>query len=591
MLSNTSNTMNRTTGVKGSDVYSTTGSELVDFSVMLVRGCPEDTIKSEVKKIISSGSVEDITDLFVMTYATRNIRGGKGERDLFYSMFHALLLEFSKYPNTEFVRKLLSFIPQFGSWLDLIHFAECYREHWMNLYVNLYEEVLVLFANQLNKDASTPEGKSISLAAKWAPREKSEPEEAKELAKILFPGIEKLSTRMKAYRKFVVGLNKRLHTTEIAMCGKAYSTIVPKEVPGRCMMKNRLAFLNEVNPKTVKYHKEMRYETYRYPCDEDRMKARENFQEFFKAASEGKVRMNGGETVFPHEVVSKALGLLHSKELKESGEKDVTNGMWNAIVAKAKELGGLKNCLAMCDFSGSMYGQPKLICTALGLLVAEVSGSNKILTFDTEPRWHQFASGDIFTKLKSISEYLGQGLSTDFQKAMELVLDDIVKRRLRPEEIPTDLLVFTDMGWDQACGSDESNHYTGNTYRRNVKAASWQTHIEMIREAFHRVGEDMWGVPFVPPRIVIWNLRANYKDFHAKADQEGVVMLSGWSPSLFKVLQERGVVISTPVDALRAQLDDPMYDEVRRVVKSYVSEVKSLESSEKSLATHLFGQP
>jgi hypothetical protein len=39
----------------------------------------------------------------------------------------------------------------------------------------------------------------------------------------------------------------------------------------------------------------------------------------------------------------------------------------------------------------------------------------------------------------------------------------------------------------------------------------------MIRENFRRAGEDLHGVPFVPPRIVIWNLRAEYSDFHARA--------------------------------------------------------------------------
>jgi hypothetical protein len=31
---------------------------------------------------------------------------------------------------------------------------------------------------------------------------------------------------------------------------------------------------------------------------------------------------------------------------------------------------------------------------------------------------------------------------------------------------------------------------------------------------------------------------------------------------LFKVLQEKGVKVATPLEALRAQLDDPMYDEI-----------------------------
>jgi hypothetical protein len=93
----------------------------------------------------------------------------------------------------------------------------------------------------------------------------------------------------------------------------------------------------------------------------------------------------------------------------------------------------------------------------------------------------------------------------------------------------------------------------------------------MIREAWKRAGEDMWNQPFVPPRIVIWNLRAEYKDFHATADEEGVIMLSGWSPALFKVIQETRVEVLTPMQGLRLQLDDPMYEIVRERLRSLVA--------------------
>jgi hypothetical protein len=96
----------------------------------------------------------------------------------------------------------------------------------------------------------------------------------------------------------------------------------------------------------------------------------------------------------------------------------------------------------------------------------------------------------------------------------------------------------------------------------------------MIRENFKRAGEDLHGVPFQPPRIVIWNLRAEYSDFHARADEEGVVMLSGWSPALFKVLQEKGVEVLTPIAALRFQLDDPMYQPVRDLVRKHVESLE-----------------
>jgi hypothetical protein len=110
-----------------------------------------------------------------------------------------------------------------------------------------------------------------------------------------------------------------------------------------------------------------------------------------------------------------------------------------------------------------------------------------------------------------------------------------------------------------------------------VKTESWQTQVEMIRESFKRAGEDMWGSEaegglggLKMPRIVIWNIAATSTDFHAKADTEGVVMLAGWSPSLFKVLQKEGVVIQTPYAALRAQLDDERYDPVRARVEAWL---------------------
>jgi len=77
----------------------------------------------------------------------------------------------------------------------------------------------------------------------------------------------------------------------------------------------------------------------------------------------------------------------------------------------------------------------------------------------------------------------------------------------------------------------------------------------------------VWGVGqgWTAPRIVIWNLRAQYNDFHAKAEQEGVVQLSGWSPNMLKALQTGGVQVKTPYEGLREILDDPRYKPVRAI--------------------------
>ncbi len=75
----------------------------------------------------------------------------------------------------------------------------------------------------------------------------------------------------------------------------------------------------------------------------------------------------------------------------------------------------------------------------------------------------------------------------------------------------------------------------------------------------------MWGPgnAWTPPRIVIWNVAATSKDFHAQKDEEGVIHLSGWSPSLFKVLTEEGAKVQTPMDALRIMLDADRYQPIR----------------------------
>jgi Domain of unknown function (DUF2828) len=548
-------------GVKGSDVYESTGDPRVDLSVMLVRGLTAEKVSAGMEAVLAMPLKEALEDLCVLLFQTRNIRGGKGERTLAYDMLEALDKK-----QHALSLALLPLFSHYGCWRDLFKLA---------LNVSFTDTVLELVVKQfaLDNAALVTEGGKVSLLAKWAPREKSHGGPlAKLLAKRLFADSLVVSEKLKAYRKMVSALNKHIDTVEVKMCDHHFADIEPGHVPGRALQKYRRAFLNEASTWQDGKHVKRPGSGSR-SSEYDREEAGRHFSEHFHKGASGEVVIKGSDTVYPHEVVE----AVYLADGSEDG-RNLRLGQWLAFVAKAKEGGALKNCLAMCDFSGSMDGLPKMVSLALGLLIAEVSGSNKILTFDSEPKWHTFnPEHNLYKKVASIGD-IGQGLSTDFQKAMDLVLMDIKERRCRPEEVPKDLIVFTDMGWDEACSSSEQSRYTGNSYSNNVKTAPWQTHIQMIRENFRRAGEDLHGVPFVPPRIVIWNLRAAYSDFHARADEEGVVMLSGWSPALFKVLQEKGIEVLTPYAALRLQLDDPMYQPVRDLVRKHVAENKGIFS-------------
>ena len=582
----------KTTGAKGSDVYDSTGSSLLDLSIRLVRGADAKDIRERIGQISSWDSPRSrarLVDAFVLAFHTRNVRGGKGERDLFQELF----LELYKCHPMEGVR-VLTLIPKYGCWRDLFELAtlsltkglDCADQESLML-VQLRHDIVRIAATQLHNDyrATYEEGGSISLCAKWAPRERDVL--AKYVAQAYMEKVgavytvgRSYSITMRYYRKTLSHINKKLGTVEVPMCAGAWASIKPATVPGRAGALYKRAFLNLPSTWTTfsdgkgGKHVTPAPDGVRKPDDSDRVACAEHFKTHFAKAAKGLTKVHGADTLYPHEVVKKI------SDTEPGPEKDHLLAVWRSMVAKAKEAGGLGRSIFMSDFSGSMQSAgkagdtPYWVSMALGLLGAEVCADefkDRLMTFDSDPMWHTFRSEeDLFDRIDSIRHSdIGHGLSTDFQKAMDLVLATLKEKRMRPGQEPENLIVLTDMAFDQACGSSETSLYTGHSYRHVVKTAHWETHIAMIQESFRRAGEDMWGPGqgFKVPRIVIWNLAADPKDIHAKADQPGVAMLSGWSPSQFKVLCEAGPQPLTPLDILRLELDDPQYDAVRKALR------------------------
>ena len=573
-----------TVGIKGSDVYTAegVGDPRVVLNTLLVRGATSEVIQPhlEVLAKMAMSDRQAYEDLWVLLFQNRDIRGGKGERAT-TKMLWDFMMDCLPAKDFELTSKMLELVPEYGAWKDLFVLASQRKP-----YDGVYCKIVQFSAQQLlNDDAAVefnraeefsrsmnPEfevkRQKVSLLAKWIPRENRMSSIAKSIAHELFPHEKRPSALMQSYRKMVSRINAYLKTTETFMCAGEFDEIEPSRVPGRCLQKHMLALLNEKKDHTL-----------RRPNDESRMECRTHFQEFFQQAKEGKVTVKAKNVVFPHELVKKiATGGDMSVD-----ERNGTVAQWNAIVKGAQEAGGLGRSLAMCDFSGSMQSSvsngdtPYWVSMAMGLLIAECTSAefkDMFLTFDSEPILHKLHPGDVVDRIRDIQHSgIGQGLSTDFQKAMDLVLANIKRNRIRPGQEPENLIVITDMGWDQACASHQQSPYTGHSYRHVVKTAPWQTHVQMIREAFKRAGEDMWGVPLVPPRIVIWNVAATSADFHASSNEEGVVMLGGWSPALFKNLLKGDIRSMTPLEMVRITLDDERYDLVRETAAPFLNKM------------------
>jgi hypothetical protein len=541
------NSINSTkTGINGADVYTEegVGDYRVSLFTMLNRGLEDSYIDEYISKIYNRQNIEEICDLFVMAFQTRDIRGGKGERKLFYQFMKTLY----KY-DKESVFPMLYIVPEYGCWRDMWEIIKLIPD----LEIGILEIVKQTFKTDLVKYNAGLFSK-ISLLSKWLPRENSGryPGLARKLANYIYSFEESERKRIVKYRKDTSMLNKALKTVEINMCGGFWSEIKPETVPGRCLKKCNKAFLNESLKNTS---------IIRFPDSEDRMKCREKFQEFAKSLRNGTKKAHGANVILPHELI-----LMCLEDNKTDDELAIIQGQWNSIREETLKLGGLGKSVPMCDFSGSMDGLPMSISLALGILVSEINHNafkDHILTFDTDPKWHSFIGMNTLDKKIEyiLGENIGIGLNTDFYKACKCIIQRMVDYKVPAGEEPENLIVFTDMGFDAA------NHNS-----RNSNEDMWETQLTTIQTEFKIAGEKLWGEGngWKPPRIVIWNLSAQYKDFHAKADQEGVVQLSGWSPSILKALQTSGITVKTPYEGMRAILDNPRYDQVRNIWKESI---------------------
>jgi hypothetical protein len=226
------------------------------------------------------------------------------------------------------------------------------------------------------------------------------------------------------------------------------------------------------------------------------------------------------------------------------------------------------------------------VAIALGILISEINDPafrNRMITFSEDPSWVSFEGCNTLEAKVHVAQHAPWGGSTDIEKALALIEEVVRRGNLREADIP-DLIIFSDMQFDEAVGEGDS-----------------QTQLERIRGRFHDLGVSLTGSPFRAPRVIFWNLRGDTEGFPATAADENVQMLSGFSPSLFKAVLEGGALEEevevvdaetgektvtrkrvNPYETLRRVLDDERYFPIREALH---------ESKEGVLAKYVFVKP
>jgi hypothetical protein len=560
------------------------GSDILSLS-QLVRG---GDVKGLAEQILERGQTEEVVQLFILNFVTRNTRGGKAEKKLAYDLFLVILRH---YPETAV--SLLPMFVHYGYWKDFLLIMELAQDH--PHYQILQEGTFELMQHQWLKDVAAVAqyedklglaevaddqnmvtdlkkvGPQISLLAKWLPREGKALDKTidfvDKFSKILYPSKSVRdseeswkSDAKRKYRKQLVQLTSFLALPEVLLAAHRADEIEIHRVASKATKILSRAFLNEDKLGNI-----------RRPDDAKRMRLRELFLDTIVERG-----LKGGQ-VFPHEIVSTIMNKTISTGMRMSLDaqwKSLWAGVVKDVKAKAAEEGlefDPTKMVPISDVSGSMHGTPMQVSIALGIGISEITHEafrNMVMTFSHEPEWFRFDEGDTIVEKVRKLQSAPWGMNTNFEKAYDLILKVCEQKKLRRVDMPT-LIVFSDMQFDEA---------------RNSRGSSKSTMFNHIRSRVKTVGEALGWEDTEPSPIVFWNLR-NTGGHPCEKGTEGTVLLSGFSPSLLKlvlngealkeeevqVVQKDGTVVTekvrvTPEQVLQTMLDDSMYDPVRKIL-------------------------
>ena len=358
--------------------------------------------------------------------------------------------------HREVLHKNIHLISEYGRWDDVLTLVGTQ---------NCWDSALGLVKTALENEDG--------LCAKWMPRKGAK-------ANII---RRYLRVSPKSYRKLLVGLT---NVVETKMCAKDWSSIEYSKLPSLASSRYQKAFMNN---------------------DEER------YKEYKRALVDGKTTINAG-AVYPYDI---------TKSIKYGGEKDVAQAQWESLPNYMEGIS--ERVLPVVDVSGSMGSSAgnngNVTCmdvsTSLGLYISERNEGvfkNAFITFSSKPKL-QLLEGSLANRLCELQR-AEWGLNTDLQATFKLILDQAVKNNVPVSEMPTKVLILSDMEFDQA------------TSGRWDSVTRWNpTAQRMIKGMYEESGYKM-------PGIVYWNIQSRQDNVPTSFDEMGTALVSGFSPSIMK---------------------------------------------------------
>ncbi len=414
----------------------------------------------------------------IMLHA-RDVRQGMGERSVGRHMLKLCINHLGTEENLRIMRK----VPEMGRWDDMmVYFGTKYQN-------DAFHMILAGLDNPA----------TASLVAKWLPREKKGNKKfVHEFCK--FSGLTRIE-----YRKLCSQLS---NTVEQKICAKDFSEINFSQVPSVASARYQKLFHK---------HDGVRYRAW---IDELAKPVEERAPD---------VKVNAG-AVYPYNV------LVSSK----NGDHRVAQAQWDALPDYME--GSTENIQCMSDVSASMTSEQFGAVDALDIGVsltmycAERNRGvfkDQAMVYSTNPYFIEL-TGSLRDRNRQMMSHVEYG-STNLEKAFDLILKLAVKNNLSQEDLPTKVIIFSDM---------EFNAVSGWGY-------SGQTNFEAIHSKFNDKG-------YQAPQLVFWHLASRAKKAQATVNDKGVAMVSGFSPAILKAVL--GSDDLTPMGVVLKAVSVPRYD-------------------------------
>ncbi|XP_059650874.1 uncharacterized protein LOC132297076 [Cornus florida] len=453
----------------------------------------------------------------------------------------------------------------------------------------LHDKISEVFAGHLRFDIQRLNNgmiNKISLAAKWCPSIDSSFDKStlicESIAKRVFPreeyeeyrGIEEAHylyrVRDRLRKEVLVPLHKALELPEVYMSEKHWDTLPYKRVASVAMKNYKNIFLHRDNKR---------------------------FKEYLQDVKTGKAKISAG-ALLPHEIIA---------SLKDQDGGKVAELQWARMVEDLAEKGKLRNCIAVCDVSGSMEGKPMEVCVALGLLISELSEDpwkGKVISFSENPQLHRIKGDSLEEKINFVKQ-MDWGGNTDFQKVFDRILKVAVKGKLSDEQMIEKIFVFSDMEFDQASNHHSGYGYSGSEYlsysasysegsesasysegsesgsyssddldseieknrrhqrrstlienkKKKARPKGWETDYEVIQRKFREKGFNK------VPEIVFWNLRHSSAT-PVTAKQSGVALVSGFSKNMVTMFLEEDDGVVNPEAVMEKAISGELYQKL-----------------------------